>query len=79
MSVTVPEEILMEIKKISAIRKIKLSHLVAEALSEKIKKIKEEAFIARMNEVFEDPEIVAEQRKMADDIADNTEVRELPW
>ena len=79
MSVTVPEEILMEIKEISAIRKTKLSHLVTEALSEKIKKIKEEAFVARINEVFEDPEIVAEQRKMADDIADNTEVRELPW
>ena len=79
MSVTVPEEILMEIKEISAIRKTKLSHLVTEALSEKINKIKEEAFIARINEVFEDPEIVAEQRKMADDIADNTEVRELPW
>jgi 2-oxo-4-hydroxy-4-carboxy--5-ureidoimidazoline (OHCU) decarboxylase len=44
-----------------------------------LKKIKEEAFVSRINEVFEDPEVVAEQRQIADDIADNTEVQELPW
>jgi metal-responsive CopG/Arc/MetJ family transcriptional regulator len=79
MSVTVPENILSEIKEISAIRKTKLSHIVTEALIEKIRKIKEEAFVSRVNEVLKDPEVVAEQRKMADDIADNTQVEELPW
>ncbi len=79
MSVTVPEKILSEIKEISVIRKTKLSHIVTEALIEKIRKIKEEAFVSRVNEVLKDPEVVAEQRKMADDIADNTEVEELPW
>ncbi|MFH1992159.1 MAG: hypothetical protein ABIK98_07080 [Pseudomonadota bacterium] len=79
ISVTVPEEILNEIKEISAIRKTKLSHLVAEALAEKIRKIKGEAFISRVNEVFEDPEVAAEQSKMAEDIADNMNVQELPW
>jgi len=79
MSVTVPENILSEIKEISARRKTKLSHIVTEALIEKIRKIKEEAFVSRVNEVLKDPEVVAEQRKMADDIADNTQVEELPW
>ena len=79
MSVTVPEDIFREIKEISAIRKTKLSHLVTEALSEKIKKIKEEAFISRINEVFKDPAVEADQRSMAEDIANNMDIRELPW
>ena len=79
ISVTVPEEILKEIKEISAIRNKKLSHLVTEALAEKIRKIKGEAFISRINEIFEDPEVAAEQSKMAEDIADNVDVQELPW
>lgn len=79
ISVTIPKDILREIKEISAIRKTKLSHLVAEALNEKIRKIKEDAFILRINEIFDDPEVAAEQRKMADDIAENINVMELPW
>ena len=79
MSVTVPDEILKEIKEISNSRNTRLSHLVTEALIDKIKEIKEEAFISRINEVFQDPEVAREQRVMAEDIADNTDVHELPW
>ena len=79
MSVTVPDEILNEIKEISANHNTRLSHLVTEALLDKIKKIKEEAFISRINEIFQDPEVAKEQRDMAEDIANNTDVHELPW
>jgi hypothetical protein len=79
MSVTVPEDILNEIKKIAAGRETKVSRLVTEALVDTIRKVKEEAFVSRINKVFEDPEVIKEQLKMADDIADTTNVEELPW
>ena len=79
MSVTVPEEIFREIKEISVARKTKLSHLVTEALTEKIRKIKEQAIISRINEVFKDPQVDAAQQSMAEDIANNMDIQELPW
>jgi len=79
MSVTVPEEIFREIKEISLAKKTKLSHLVAEALSEKIKKIKEQDIISRINEVFKDPEVNLSQQSMAEDITNNMDIQELPW
>ena len=79
ISVTVPEEIIKEIREIASARKTKLSHLVAEALSEKIRKTREESFIAQVNKVFTDPEAAKEQHRMAEDIAENTELEELPW
>ena len=79
MSVTVPEEILEEMKKEAKMRKRKLSHLVTEALVEKIKRLKEEAFVSHINKIFEDPEIAKEQQRMAEDIATNTDVEELSW
>ena len=79
LSITVPEEILFDIKKIAQERQIKLSRLVSEALMEKIKKAKEESFVAQVNEVFEDPEVSAEYQRMTKDIADSVDVEELPW
>ena len=79
VSVTIPEEILEEIKKEAASRKIKLSHLVTEALMEKIQRLKEAAFVSQINKIFEDPEIAMEQQRMAEDIANNTDLKELPW
>lgn len=79
MSVTVPEEVFDEIRKMAAMKKTKISRLVTEALTEKIKKAKEEAFVARINKVFEDGAAAKEQRKMAEDIANSTDMRELPW
>ena len=79
ISVTVPEEVLDEIKKIAANRETKISHLVTEALTEKIRKVNEEAFVSRINKIFKDPEVIKDQRKMADDIVNNTNVKELPW
>jgi hypothetical protein len=48
-------------------------------MSDKIKKTKEKAFISQINEVYQDPKVAEEQRAMAEDIADNTDVQELPW
>jgi alanine dehydrogenase len=79
MSVTVPEDILNEIKKIAAGRETKVSRLVTEALVDTIRKVKEEAFVSRINKVFEDPEVIKEQLKMADEIVNTTDIGELPW
>ena len=79
MSVTIPDEMYKEIKAIASQKKIKLSHLVTEALAEKTQKLKEEALLRQINKVFEDPEVVTEQLDMADAIADNTDVEEMPW
>ena len=56
-----------------------MSHFVTEALVDKIRKKREEAYIQKLNEAFEDNEIIKEQRQMAELIADNTDVEELPW
>ena len=79
MSVTVPEDILNEIKKIAGSRGTKVSHMVTEALRDKIMKIKEEAFVSQINKILEDPEVIKDQRKMADDIANTMNIEELPW
>ena len=79
MSVTVPEDILNEIKKIAAVRETKVSRLVTEALKDTIRKVKEEAFVSRVNKILKDPEVIKEQLKMADDIANTTDIEELPW
>ncbi len=79
ISVTVPDEILNEIKMIAEAKNRKLSHVVTDALSEKIRKSREDTFIACINKIFEDPDAAEEQKKIAEDIADNTDIRELPW
>jgi metal-responsive CopG/Arc/MetJ family transcriptional regulator len=79
MSVTVPEDILNEIKKIAGSRGTKVSHMVTEALRDKIMKIKEDAFVSQINKILEDPEVIKDQRKMADDIANTMNIEELPW
>jgi len=79
VSVTIPQEVYEGIKDFSAKNDVKLSHLVAEALSDKLRKIKEEALTDQINRVYDDPEVSEEQRRMAESIAENTDVEELPW
>ncbi len=79
ISVTIPDEIYNDINEMASREKIKLSHLVTEALVDRIRKKREEAYIQQVNKAFEDNEIVEEQRQMAELIADNTDVEELPW
>ncbi len=79
ISVTIPEDILNDIKAIASKREIKLSRVVTEALTEKVKQTKQDAFIAQVNKIFKDPDIVKEQHDMAEDIAANTNIKELPW
>ena len=79
VSVAIPQEIYQGIKDFSLKNNVKLSHLVAEALSDKLRRMKEEALINEINRVYDDPEVSEEQRLMAESIADNTDVEELPW
>ena len=79
LSVTIPDEIYDQINEFASKEKIKLSHLVTEALVEKLRMKREQAYIQQVNEVFKDEEVVEEQRRMAELIADNTNVEELPW
>ncbi len=79
ISVTIPDEMYNDMKEFTSREKIKISHLVAEAIADKLRKIKEERFVQQVNEVFRDPEVGKEQRLMAEAIADNTDLEELPW
>ena len=79
LSVTIPDEIYKDINEMASKEKVKLSHLVTEALVDKLRKKREESYIQQINKAFEDNEIVEEQRQMAELIADNTDVEELPW
>jgi hypothetical protein len=42
-------------------------------------KVKEEAFVSKINKIFKDPEVIKEQLKMADEIVNTTDIGELPW
>ena len=53
---------------------IKLSHLVTEALVEKLRIKKEHDYIHQVNEVIKDAKVAEEQHRMAEIIADNTDV-----
>jgi len=79
ISITIPDDIYREVKELSEQRSIKLSHLVTKALAEEIRKSKEEAFIQCVNKIFEDTGAAHEQQLMAEDIAESTDVEELPW
>jgi len=79
ISVTIPDEMYNDMKEFTSRERIKISHLVAEAIADKLRKIKEEKFIQEVNEVFRDPEVGKEQRLMAKAIADNANLEELPW
>jgi len=79
VSVTIPQEVYEEIKNVSSRNNVKLSRLVAEAISDKLRRIKEQDLIDQINKVYDDPEVSAEQRRVAESIADTTEVEELPW
>jgi len=79
VSVTIPQEIYEGIKDFSSKNDVKLSHLVAEALSDKLRKIKNEALLHQINKVYDDPEVSEEQHRMAESVAASMDVEELPW
>jgi len=79
LSVTIPDEIYRDIKVLSSKMDIKLSRFVSEVLAEKLKKIKEQEFVRKIDKIFDDPEIAEAQRLMAETIADTVEMDELPW
>ena len=79
LSVTIPDKMYKEIKELALKENIKISHIVSDALAEKTKKMREEALIQQINNVFKDPDVAKEQSLLAEMIADNTDVEELPW
>ncbi len=79
ISVTVPQEVYEEIRDFSSRNGVKLSHLVTEALSDKLRKMRDEALLEQINRAYGDPKVSEEQRLMAESIADNIDVGELPW
>lgn len=79
ISVTIPDEIYNDINEMASREKVKLSHLVTEALIDKLRKKREQDYIQQVNKAFEDNEVAEEQQQMAELIADNTDVEELPW
>ena len=79
LSVTLPDQTYREIKELASNKKIKLSHLVAEALAEKARELRGEALVQRINEVFCDPKVEKEQALMAETIAETTDLAEMPW
>ncbi len=79
MSITIPQEIYDTIKRIAARQDAKVSHVVADALKDKIKKIQEDELIEQINVVYSDSEVVEEQRSLAESIAESTDLQELPW
>jgi len=79
ISVTVPDEILAEVKRMAADRDIKISRLIAEALADKVKKAREDSFVLKINKAFENPKVLKEQHSMAEDIILNSDIEELTW
>ena len=79
LSVTIPDEIYEQINELALKKKIKLSHLVTDALVEKLKILKEQDYIHQVNEIIKDAKVAEEVHRMAEIIADNTDVDELPW
>jgi metal-responsive CopG/Arc/MetJ family transcriptional regulator len=79
LSVTIPDEVYDQINEFALKKKIKLSHLVTEALVEKLRMKREQDYIQQVNEVIKNTEVAEEQHRMAEIIADNTNVDELPW
>ncbi len=79
LSVTIPREIYEEIKQFSENHDTKLSHVVTQALSAKLKQIKEAELIENINRIYDEPGVAEEQRNMSESIAENTDLQELPW
>ena len=79
LSVTLPTELFQEVKQFAFDRKMKLSHLVAEAIREKTQRMKDDELLQKVNRAFEDDDIRAEQSHMADAIVESMDIEELPW
>ena len=79
LSVTIPDEVYEQINEFALKKKIKLSHLVTEALVEKLRIKKEQDYIQQVNEVIKDAKAAEEHHRIAEIIDDNTNVDELPW
>jgi metal-responsive CopG/Arc/MetJ family transcriptional regulator len=79
LSITVPDELVEELKAMAKKKKMKLSHLVTDAIRERNSRLNEEAFVQQINEFFSDQEVREEQSRIAEDIASTTDLEDLPW
>ena len=79
VSITIPNQLYEELKKITDRERSKISRIVADAIAEKLVRVEEEIYLKKVNAAFEDPEVIKEQKNIAELIAESTDVRELPW
>lgn len=80
ITISIPDKIYNEMQSVISEKKIRLNRLITEAITDKIEKLREdEAFFKQINKAFEDAEIAEEQYLMAELIADNMDMEELPW
>ncbi len=79
ITVTIPDEVYGEAMRFISEHNMKMSHLVSQALAEKLRADQAAAYVRDVNAAFSDPGVAAEQRQMAEAIADATDVAELPW
>ena len=79
ITVTIPEEVYGDAIRFISEHNMKMSHLVSQALVEKLRAAQAAAYVRDVNAAFSDPEVAAEQRRMAEAIAETTDVAELPW
>ncbi len=79
LSVTIPDKLYNDARETAMSRHIKLSHLVADALGDKLKQIKEEKYLELVNAVYIDEGAATSQKDMAESIATDMNIEELPW
>jgi hypothetical protein len=80
ITVSIPDKIYDEMQSIILEKKIKLNHLVTEAIADKIEKLRQdEIFLRQVNKAFEDDDVSKEQYLMSELIADSMDMEELPW
>jgi len=79
LSVTVPDDVFQQLKAFASARKMKVSHIVAEAIAEKNRRLREESFVEAVNEAFGEATVREDQAAMAEAVATHTAVDELPW
>ena len=79
ITVTVPAPLAAEAGKLCTEKDIKLSHLVSEALADKVRSLKEENYVRRINRIFSLPTSVERHRLSVPPSPRKKDLREFPW
>jgi len=77
INVFLPDRLFNELTNFIVEENLKLSHVVTEAISNQLHKMRNERYITRLNNAFESSEIIQEQHEMAELMTSSVE--ELEW